>query len=42
MANADLRNAILFGANLTDANLSGAVYNEDTLFPSGSDIYSGI
>jgi len=38
LSGADLRNADLRGASLTDAYLSGAVWNDDTVFPEEFEI----
>ena len=35
---ANLRRAYLYRANLIDADLSGAVWNDETVFPEGFDI----
>ena len=38
LSSADLSGADLRGASLTDAYLSGAVWNDDTVFPEGFEI----
>jgi len=38
LSGASLRGAYLIRANLYRANLSGAVWNDETVFPEGFDI----
>ena len=38
LSGADLRGAYLYKAKLIKANLSGAVWNDETVFPEGFEI----